>query len=121
MRALRRLLNLLRGRALDREFDEEIAFHLDTRVAANLRAGMTKAAAELEARRHFGSVLRAREGMRQARVAGWIPAFGRDLIVALRMARRQPLLAALAMLTLSRRSRARFFACRKPQAVLKFD
>jgi predicted permease len=101
MRALRRLLNLLRGRALDREFDEEIAFHLDTRVAANLRAGMTKAAAELEARRHFGSVLRAREGMRQARVAGWIPAFGRDLIVALRMARRQPLLAALAMLTLS--------------------
>jgi len=101
MGALRRLVNLWRGHVLEREFDEEIAFHLDTRIAANLRAGMTKAAAEDEARRHFGSVLRAREGMRQARVAGWIPAFGRDLIVALRMARRQPRLAALAMLTLS--------------------
>ncbi|HEY3161372.1 MAG TPA: permease prefix domain 1-containing protein, partial [Vicinamibacterales bacterium] len=83
MRLLRRLLNLLRGRALDREFDDEIAFHLDTRIEANLRAGMTTAAAEDEARRHFGSVLRAREGMRQARVAEWIPAFGRDLLVAM--------------------------------------
>jgi len=101
MRALRRLRNLWRGRVLEREFDDEIAFHLETRIEANLRAGMTKTAAEEEARRHFGSVLRAREGMRQARVAEWIPAFGRDLIVASRMARRQPLLAALAMLTLS--------------------
>ena len=101
MRALRRLRNLWRGRALEREFDDEIAFHLETRIDANLRVGMTRRAAEEEARRHFGSVLRAREGMRQARVAEWIPAFGRDLIVALRMARRQPLLAALAILTLS--------------------
>src|SRR4051794_6440498 len=101
MRALRRLRNLWRGEALAREFDDEIAFHCAHRIAANERRGLSREEAEREARRHFGSALRAREGMREARVAGWVPAFGRDMRVALRSLRRQPLLAALAVLTLS--------------------
>jgi predicted permease len=101
MRPLRRLLNLWRGESLARDFDDEIAFHLESRIAANVRKGMAQDQAAEEARRHFGSVLRAREGMREARVAEWIPAFGRDVRVAFRMARRQPALAALALLTLS--------------------
>ena len=101
MRAWRRLLNLWRGGELAREFDDEIAFHLEQRVDANVRKGMTLAAAAAEARRHFGSPVRAREGMREARVAESIAAFGRDLRVASRMARRQPGLAALAMVTVS--------------------
>ena len=50
MRAWRRLRNLWRGGDLAREFDEEIAFHLEQRVAANLRQGMTPAGAAAEAR-----------------------------------------------------------------------
>ena len=57
--------------------------------------------AEAEARRHLGSPLRAREGMREARVIGWIESLGRDLRHGARMFRRQPGLAALAILTLS--------------------
>jgi len=101
MRAWRRLRNLWRAEALERDFDDEIAFHFEQRIARNLAAGMTRGDAELEARRHFGSVVRAREGMRQARIADWVPAFGRDMHVALRSLRRQPALAALAVLTLS--------------------
>ena len=101
MGALRRLRNLWREAALASEFDDEIAFHFEQRIAANLGRGLTREEAEREARRHFGSVVRAREGMREARVAGWVPAFGRDMRVALRALRRRPLLAALAVLTLS--------------------
>ena len=36
MRGLRRLRNLWRGDALAREFDDEIAFHFEQRIAAKL-------------------------------------------------------------------------------------
>jgi len=101
MRALRRFRNLWRSDALAREFDDEIAFHFEQRIAANVARGLPRAEAEREARVHFGSVIRAREGMREARVAEWVPACGRDIRVAFRALRRQPLLAALAVLTLS--------------------
>jgi len=101
MRAWRRVRNLWRATALERDFDDEIAFHVEQRVAKNLAAGLTRAEAEAETRRHFGSVTRAREGMREERMAEWVPAFARDVRVALRALRRQPGLAALAVLTLS--------------------
>lgn len=101
IRTWRRLRNLWRERTLDREFREEIAFHLEQRTARNIERGMTAAAAAAEARRQFGSELRAREGMREARLPAWMAAFAHDLRVAVRMLRRQPLLAALAVLTLS--------------------
>ena len=101
MRLLRRLLNLWRGATLAREFDDEIAFHFEQRIEANVRRGLNHADAVAEARRHFGSIVRTREGMREARVVEWVPAFGRDLRIAFRMARRQPGLAALTMMTLS--------------------
>src|SRR4051812_35402955 len=101
MAGWQRLRNLWRGETLAREFDDEIAFHFEQRIAANQRRGLSAEDAECEARRHFGSVVRAREGMREARVLAWVPAFGRDVHVALRALRRQPLMAALAILTLS--------------------
>jgi len=64
-----RIGSLLRQPALEREFDEEILFHLQTRTAQNRERGMTAEAAEAEARRRFGSVDGAKAGMRQARIA----------------------------------------------------
>ena len=87
MRGLRRLRNLWRGDALAREFDDEIAFHFEQRIAANVARGLPRAQAEREAHLHFGSVTLAREGMREARVAAWVPAFARDVRVALRALR----------------------------------
>ena len=101
MSKLSRLLNVWRGSSLDEEFDEELRFHLEMREHANVRAGMRPDEAGAEARRYLGSRLRAREGMRDARVAGWIDSLVRDLRHGARMFCRRPGLAALAVLTLS--------------------
>ena len=96
-----RFTNLFRHRALDAEFDDELRFHFEMRVDKNLRRGMSQAEAELDARRHLGSTLRAREGMREARVMMWIETLFRDLSYGARMFRRQPGSTALAVVTLS--------------------
>lgn len=101
MSLISRLANLWRHRALDTEFDDELRFHYEMRVEKNLRRGMTWQEADLDARRHIGSTLRAKEGMREARVMMWIETLFRDLAYGARMFRRQPGTTALAVLTLS--------------------
>jgi putative ABC transport system permease protein len=101
MSFITRFLNQWRGRALDREFDEELRFHLDARTEANMRQGMRRDDAEAEARRHLGSTLRAREGMRDARVSGFLDAVTRDLRHGVRVFRRKPWLSAMVVVTLS--------------------
>src|SRR6185436_3871252 len=101
MSFITRFLNQWRSRALDREFDEELRFHLDARTEANMRQGMTRDDAEAEARRHLGSTLRAREGMRDARVSGFLDAVTRDLRHGVRVFRRKPWLSAMVVVTLS--------------------
>ena len=96
-----RLANLWRHRALDAEFDDELRFHVEMRVEKNLRRGMTRGEAEREARRHIGSTLRAKEGMREARIMMWLETLFRDLAYGARMLRRQPVTTLLAVLTLS--------------------
>ena len=63
MSALRRFLNLWRERTLQRDFDDELRFHVEMRIEEKMRAGMSRADAEAEARIHLGSVLRVKEGM----------------------------------------------------------
>lgn len=101
MSLISRFVNQWRGRALDAEFDRELQFHLEMRAAANVRAGMSPADAQAEARRHFGSPMRAREGMREARISGLIEGLVRDLRHGWRVFARQPGLALLAVVTLS--------------------
>lgn len=101
MSMLRRFLNRWRERTLASEFEDEIEFHLEQRVARNVREGMDPAAARTEARRHFGNIPLAREDMRKARVTSWIDDFAFDLRCAARMFGRQPVLAGIAVLTLS--------------------
>jgi predicted permease len=101
MSMLGRFLNRWRERTLAREFEDEIAFHLNERVDRNVREGMDLAAARAEARRHFGNVALAREGMREAHVAAWVDDFVCDVRHAVRVFARQPVLAGMAVLTLS--------------------
>lgn len=67
MSFLTRLLNRLRRRAWERDFDDEVRAHLDLRIAENLRQGMTREQAEADALRRFGSVDGVKHGMRRAR------------------------------------------------------
>ena len=101
MSFINRLLNQWRERSLMREFDEELRFHLDSRTDANMRRGLSRAEAEAEARRHLGSALRAREGMRDARVNRVLDGITGDLRHGIRVFRRKPWLSALVAATLS--------------------
>ena len=96
-----RFANLFRQRPLDDEFDDELRFHLEMRIDRNLARGMSRPDAEIEARRHLGSTLRAKEGMREARIMMWVDTLFRDLGYGARIFRRQPATTVLAVLTLS--------------------
>src|SRR5689334_1516142 len=68
---------------------------------ANLRAGMSSREAEAEAYKHLGGALRAKEGMRDARVMTWIRDLGADVRSGLRLLRCEPGITALAVVMLS--------------------
>lgn len=101
MSRLSRFVNLWRGRELDRDLDDELAFHTEMRIEQNLRAGLSRPEAEAEARRHLGGTLRAKEGMREARVMLWLESVATDVRHGIRLLLRRPGLSALALLTLS--------------------
>lgn len=67
MSALRRFLNVFRSNSLGRDFDDEIRFHLEERARSLAAHGDADEAAHA-ARRRFGSVERAKRGMRAARM-----------------------------------------------------
>lgn len=77
MSALTRLLNVFRQRSLDKDFEDELRFHLEQRIERNITLGMTRNNAEAEARARFGSVDQVKAGMRDARVVRWPGAFVR--------------------------------------------
>jgi putative ABC transport system permease protein len=58
---------LLRRRRAHRELDDELAFHLEMEVEANLARGMPPAAARQAALAAFGGVVQARESVRDVR------------------------------------------------------
>jgi TonB family protein len=64
----RKLLNLFRTKSLERDIDDEICFHLEERIRQNREHHMAPEEAARLAHDQFGSVERAKVGMRAARV-----------------------------------------------------
>src|SRR5581483_829995 len=83
MGTLRRILNRLRRRTLERDFDDEIRFHLEERRRRNLAAQMSPDAAARDALERFGSIDRAKRGMRAARIQRLDGAVAAAMIAAL--------------------------------------
>jgi putative ABC transport system permease protein len=102
MSVLSRFLNLFRSASLQRDFDDEVRFHVESRIAGNLRAGMTPGEADAEARAAFGDVRRITEDMREVRVMAWLESLVQDVRYGVRSLTRDrlPLAAVLAMLAL---------------------
>lgn len=86
---------------LDRRLSEEIQFHLEQQIEKNLRGGMPPEAARRAAYLKFGSVESAREYTRDEFRFGWLHDFARDMRIALRLWKRSPGAATVAILTLA--------------------
>jgi predicted permease len=95
-----RIRSLFRERAVERELDDELRFHLERQIESHLRAGMSRAEAVRRARLEFGGLDQIKEAHRDARGIGFFSHLGRDLRQGLRQFHRSPGFSALAVLCL---------------------
>ena len=97
----RRLANVFRLRRVDRELEDELAFHIAERTDDLVAAGMTPEQARLQAARAFGNYAVQKERTRDMDVAGWLESWGRDLRHGARQLRLNPGFTAVAVLSLA--------------------
>ena len=96
-----RVANVFRSSGVDRAIDEEITFHIESRIDELVAAGMTREAAKATARRQFGNRLRLRESSRDVKLMPWVEDLVRDVRHGVRALGRAPVFAAVAILTLA--------------------
>lgn len=105
MRWLTNLLFRLRavfapGR-MERELDDELAFHVEMETGKLERGGLAPAAAAREARRRFGGVVRQRERAREAWGIAAVRDLQADMRHTLRQFRKHPGFSGVTVLTLA--------------------
>lgn len=105
----RRAIGVSRKESLEREVDDELAFHLEMRERALRARGLDAEAARAEAQRQFGDIERVRRSCvthDQERLAAMqrttrLDELRQDLAYALRSARRYPLFTVLVAFTIA--------------------
>jgi predicted permease len=92
-----RIAGMFRRRRLDGELDEELRAHLEMAAEENQRRGMPADEAWKAALRDFGGVTQVRETVRMREGVLWVENLRRDMAYALRMLRKSPGFAAVAI------------------------
>ncbi len=96
-----RLHALLRPRTMEKELQDEFAFHLEMEARKLIAQGLSPATAAAQARRSFGGPVAEMERARDSWGINLIRDFLADLRHAFRQFRRKPAFSALGILTLA--------------------
>jgi predicted permease len=96
-----RIRALVAPRRVERELDEELAFHIARETQKHIAAGLSPVDARRRARARFGPVPLAADQCRDARGISFVDTLTRDVLYALRTFRRAPLAALTIVATVA--------------------
>jgi len=96
-----RLTNMIRPTRVSEEIAEELRFHVDSRIAANIDSGMSWEEARLDAVKRMGNATAAQQKAYEANVLLWVETVLQDVRYGLRSLRSNPLVSFVAVVSMA--------------------